>query len=191
MPSRKDRRKDRDANGLTPQQAAFVTEYLVDLNATQAAVRAGYSAKTARAQGSRLLMNADIAKAIETAKANRTERTGITADRVLSELERLAFSDVTHYVTDESGNLALAEGAPPDAMRAVSSLKRKVTTFDGDNSRTVVELEFKLWDKPGPLKLAGRHVGLFENTQKIEAGDSLSKLLMLGIKGAEKQPEKK
>lgn len=71
---------------LTPKQAAFVREYLVDLNATQAAIRAGYSPRTARAQGHRLLTDADIAAAIEAAQAERAERLQLTADDVLKGL---------------------------------------------------------------------------------------------------------
>lgn len=68
---------------LTPKQAAFVAEYLIDLNATQAAIRAGYSAKTADVQGPRLLGNVRIAAALAAAQTKRTERTEITQDWVL------------------------------------------------------------------------------------------------------------
>ncbi len=68
---------------MTPKQQRFVTEYLVDLNATQAAIRAGYSEKTARSQGQRLLTNVDIAMAIEAGQAKRSERTEVTQDYVL------------------------------------------------------------------------------------------------------------
>lgn len=75
---------------LTPKQEAFVHEYLVDLNATQAAIRAGYSPRTARAQGHRLLTDADIAAAIEAAQAERSERLRLTADDVLRGLHEEA-----------------------------------------------------------------------------------------------------
>ncbi|WP_375183503.1 terminase small subunit, partial [Marinobacter sp.] len=68
---------------LTPRQQRFVDEYLIDLNATQAATRAGYSAKTAASQGERLLRNVDVAAAIAAAKKARTERTEVDADYVL------------------------------------------------------------------------------------------------------------
>jgi phage terminase small subunit len=71
---------------LTPKQAQFVREYLIDLNATQAAIRTGYSAKTAYSQGQRLLRDVEIAKALAEAQAARSERTEITADMVLQEL---------------------------------------------------------------------------------------------------------
>ena len=75
---------------LTPKQARFVEEYLVDLNATQAAIRAGYSAKTAEVQGSRLLGNVKVAAAIREAQEARSERTGITQDEVIQGLKKEA-----------------------------------------------------------------------------------------------------
>ena len=71
---------------LTPKKQAFVREYLVDLNATQAAIRAGYSAKTARSQGQRLLTNADIQSHLEAAMQVRADRVEVTADQVLAKL---------------------------------------------------------------------------------------------------------
>ncbi len=76
---------------MTPRKARFVEEYLIDLNATNAAKRAGYSEKTANTQGSRLLADVDIATAITEARAARTQRNEITADQVLKELGLVAF----------------------------------------------------------------------------------------------------
>ena len=75
---------------LTPKRAAFVREYLIDLNATQAAIRAGYSPKTARAQGHRLLTDADIAAAVQEAQQNRAQDTGLSAQMVIDGLRREA-----------------------------------------------------------------------------------------------------
>lgn len=79
----------RDANGLNPKQARFVAEYLIDLNATQAAIRAGFSANGASVQGVRLLANAKICAAIEVGRAKAAEKAGITLDDHLSELARI------------------------------------------------------------------------------------------------------
>lgn len=76
---------------LTAKQQRFVEEYLIDLNATQAAIRAGYSPKTANEQGARLLANASVQEAIAKAMAERSRRTGISQDRVIQELARIAF----------------------------------------------------------------------------------------------------
>lgn len=144
---------------MNDKHQRFVDEYLIDRNATQAAIRAGYSPKTAKAQGSRLLTYADVREAVEVKTERASERAVITRERVLEELALLAFSDVGHYTFDDAGHVGLAEGAPPGARRAIASIKRRVNM--DENGNTVVDTELKLWDKPGPLKLAGKHVGLF------------------------------
>lgn len=145
---------------LEPREERFVHEYVVDLNATQAAIRAGYSP---RYNANRLMEKERITFAIERLKAQRLSRTGVDQDSVLHEMSLLAQSDISHYFVDDDGNLALAEGAPEGAMRAVQSVKKRITSRrDKDGATTVTrDIELKLWDKPTPLKLMGRHVGLF------------------------------
>lgn len=83
---------------MTPKQLKFVEEYLADANATQAAIRAGYSARTAEQQGSRLLSNVEVAAAIAEAQRQRSERTAITADRVLTEAWAMLTADPREVV---------------------------------------------------------------------------------------------
>src|SRR5579883_2368011 len=85
----------RSTTRMNPRQQRFVEEYLVDLNGYRAAVRAGYEEKWARHIASRLLRRPEIAQVVEKAKEERRERMRITADRVLAELARIAFADVT------------------------------------------------------------------------------------------------
>lgn len=151
--------------GLTPKQQRFVSEYLMDLNATQAAIRAGYSQKTADAIGRENLGKPLIGAAIEAEKAKRAERTEITADRVLEELGLLAFSNIDHYRINPDDTVALAPGAPAAAIRAVASIKRR-TIPQKSGVGPIKEVEIRLWDKPGPLKLAGQHVGILKD--KVE-----------------------
>lgn len=90
-----------DADGserLNPRQEAFVREYLIDLNATQAAIRAGYSAATADVQGPRLLGNVRVAAAIEAGKKARAKKTGITAEKVLQHLFEIATADPNELI---------------------------------------------------------------------------------------------
>jgi len=151
---------------LAAKQERFVAEFLVDLNATQAAVRAGYSPKTAQEQSSRLLSNVMVAEAVKQAMDKRALRTEITQDRVLHELAQLAFSNIEDYTLEPAlGTVKLRDGASPQAMRAVSAIKHKIIPFG--HGEFIHELELKLWDKPGTLKLAGRHVGLFPNTVEV------------------------
>lgn len=149
---------------LPPRRAAFVAEYLKDFNATQAAIRAGYSARTAQEISHDLLSNALVADAVARGKAQRLERVNVTADKVLQEMALLAESDVSHYIIDDYGQVELAEGAPDGAMRAIQSIKRRVRVLEDGTKEYNVEL--KLWDKPTPLRLLGRHVGIF--TDKLE-----------------------
>lgn len=149
---------------LTPRQAAFVAEYLIDLNGVQAAIRAGY-AENSTGEATRLLDNARVRAAIERGKAQRTARVNITQDTVLNEMATLALSDISHYVITDDGQVALAEGAPSNAMAAVQSIKRK-TTVKANGDR-VYDVEIRLWDKPAPLKLTGRHVGLFPDRVEL------------------------
>jgi phage terminase small subunit len=141
------------------RRTKFVAYYLSSLNATQAAIDAGYSVKTARQVASQLLTRIDVAKAIAAAKVTALTKVSITQDAVLLELKALAFSRIEDYAIDDAGNLIPAPGRPASVMAAISSLKRKTRVLpDGTVER---EVEFRLWDKPGSLKLAGRHVGLF------------------------------
>jgi phage terminase small subunit len=151
------------AKPLNPRHQRFVDEYLVDLNASAAYQRAGYKAKGNAAEVSaiRLLRNVQIQNAIAEGQKVRATRTGITQDRVLEELALLSFSDLDHYVVDDNGDVKLLSGAPDGAMRALQSIKRKIITRGtGENREVTREVEIKLWDKPGPLKLAGLHAGL-------------------------------
>jgi phage terminase small subunit len=151
---------------LPKRRAAFVAEYLIDLNGTQAAIRAGYSSATADVQASQLLRDLKVAEAIERAKAQRFARVNTTADSVLHEVSLLAQSCVEHYEVDDFGNLRAAEGAPEGAMRAVASVKKRIRHAK-DGSITY-EVEFRLWDKPGSLKLMGKHAGVAACFDKME-----------------------
>ena len=152
---------------LTPKQRLFVAEYLVDLNATQAAIRAGYSAKTAKVIGAENLTKPAIAEAIQAAQQERLKATGITADRVLSEIARLAFGDV-RKIFDESGRLLPVPSLPDEVAASVSSVK--VTSKQSPGSDPVdVEYvtEIKFWDKKGSLELLGRHLKLFTDKSEV------------------------
>lgn len=88
---------------MTERQSRFVEEYLIDLNATQAAIRAGYSEKSAYSQGERLLKNAEVRKAITAAAASRSERTQVDADYVLTKLKFLTEHCTTPGQVDPRG----------------------------------------------------------------------------------------
>lgn len=147
---------------LTPKQERFAQEYVVDLNATQAAIRAGYSEDTARAQASRLLLNVDIQAHVEKARKEQTQRTGVDADTILFELLRIARSDLGQAF-DDNGNLLPIKEIPEDVRRAISGVET-FEEFDGHGSERVKVGEtrkLKFWDKTRALELLGKHLGLY------------------------------
>lgn len=149
---------------LTPKQQRFVEEYLVDLNATQAAVRAGYSARTAHSMGPQLLANIGVAAAIAEGQLARSERVQLQSDDVLSELRAIVRSNVQHFRIGEYGEVQLADDAPPDAWRAVSSVKHKIRSDDNGVTR---EVELKLWDKNTAIANAMKHLGLLKDGANV------------------------
>lgn len=150
---------------LTDKQQRFVAEYLKDLNATQAAIRTGYSPKTAQEQGSRLLSNAMIAQAVSDGAAKRLDRAELTAVRVLEEMRRIAFSDI-QGLFDAAGNLKPIHELTPDQAAAIASIevvKKNVAAGDGQVD-TIHKI--KVWDKPKVLDMLGKHFGLL--IEKVE-----------------------
>ena len=95
-----------EGSAVTPRSIDFVDEYLVDLNATQAAIRAGYSEKTAYSIGQRLLKNVEVQKMIANRMEERSKRTEITQDRVLADIERIK-QDAMRKAFDKNGNEAM------------------------------------------------------------------------------------
>ena len=146
---------------LTPKQQRFVGEYLVDLNATQAAIRAGYSEKTARAIGCENLTKPDIQEAIAAAQRQLAEQPGITAKRVKQELARLAFSDV-RSLFDKGGSLRPIHELSDDEAAAVASLEVIIKNAQAGDGHTDTVHKVKVWDKTKSLELLGKHFGLFD-----------------------------
>jgi phage terminase small subunit len=142
---------------LTGKQKRFVDEYLIDLNATQAAVRAGYSAKTADQQGSRMLANVKVQQAIAERMAERSKRTGVNQDRVVLELAKIAFVKMTDIV-DSNGKIR--EDATEDDLSCIEGIKYKHSDTDTGYS---VEREVKIGSKLKALELLGKHLGMWND----------------------------
>ena len=152
---------------LTPKQQRFVEEYLVDLNGTQAAIRAGYSTQTAPQIASENLTKPNIAGAIDTAMAERSRRTGINGDRVLRELAKIGFVNATDVIAPDGSVMDIVAR---DDTAAIQSVKVKtIPTEEGE----IVEREVKLNDKLKALELMGRHLGLFNDKLQISGGVSV------------------
>jgi phage terminase small subunit len=169
------------AEDLTAKQQRFVAEYLIDLNATQAAIRAGYSQPTAYSIGHENLSKPEIAQAIAEAQAERAKRTEVTADRVLKELAKIGFSDIRRVFTP-AGELLPPTDMDDDTAACIASVEvvtRRVhgasdgmeeQAHGGALKRAGSEVEYihkiKAWDKLGALTQIGKHLGMF--TDKIE-----------------------
>lgn len=142
---------------LTEKQQRFVEEYLIDLNATQAAIRAGYSAKTANEQGCQNLAKLSIQQAIAEKMAERSKRTGINQDRIVLELAKIAFVKMTDIV-DEEGRIR--PDATDDDLSCIESVKYKESSsMNGDS----VEREVKISSKLKALELLGKHLGMWND----------------------------
>lgn len=169
------------AGKLNDRQQLFVNEYLVDSNATQAAIRAGYSKRTAEVTGFRLLRNDKVAAAIDARRAKLTKKLEITQERVLQELAAIGFAKTTDYVTvatERAQRLGIhpitgevvmlpdgweqyvkvidTKDLTPDKAAAVASIKQ------GRNG-----IEIKLHDKARALEMLGKHLGLFDGAAAL------------------------
>ena len=147
---------------MTKKQKRFVEEYLIDLNATQAAIRAGYKAKNGQRAseiGHELLKKTQVSEAISEAIAERSKRTGINADRVLLELARIAFVNADDVINAKDATLK--EDASRDDLAAIQSVKVKSFGEDG------VEREIKLADKLKALDMLGRHLAMWNDKLQL------------------------
>lgn len=149
---------------LTPKQERFVEEYLIDLNATQAAIRAGYSPKTAAEIGYENLNKPQIRAHVDAELAARSRRTGLNQDRVLRELARLAFVNPVDVIN--TNNATVNPSATEDDTAAILSIRVKTMSTDNGD---MVEREVRMADKLKALELLGKHLGMFSDKLKIDA----------------------
>lgn len=164
----------------TPKQRRFVEEYLIDLNATQAAIRAGYSKKTANEQGSRLLANVSVAAAVVEAQRARMERTEITQDMVLRELAVLGFTDMGTYLdlAGKHGAVLDWSALPEGATKAISEITQEIyTEGKGEDAGQVKRTKFKLYDKRAALVDIGRHLGMFKDRLELGADETMRDIM--------------
>jgi phage terminase small subunit len=161
---RKPNRKLTD--GLTERQAAFVREYLFDLNATAAYQRAGYKAASGRSAenaASRLLGNVGVQRGIQAGQQAKRARLQLAADQVIDEVRNLAFSDIGDILdfNGEQPKMKPANEIPAAARRCIASFKTKrYVEGKGDDAQVVEITEFKLWDKIAALNKLCAHLGI-------------------------------
>lgn len=148
---------------MTEKNKRFVEEYLIDLNATQAAIRAGYSPSTAGSIGNEILKKPEISKAIAHAMAERSKRTGVSQDRIVRELAKIAFSNLTDIVDPFDGSVI--QSADRDDLACIQSIKVK-------QSEDFTEREVRLADKMRALELLGKHLGMFKDRLEVSGLDA-------------------
>jgi len=168
------------ADVLTARQHRFVDEYLVDLNATQAAIRAGYSQKYAGQNADKLLKNTNIADAIQARRAKVSEKLEITQERVLQELAAIAFADATDYVNVEmeranewgihpiTGEVCWLPTGWRQYVKVIDTKdlpKQKRAALAGIK-QGLHGIEIKLHDKQRALEQLGKHLNLFSDESR-------------------------
>jgi phage terminase small subunit len=162
---------------VTPKQKRFVAEYLIDLNATKAAERAGYSAKTAYSQGQRLLKHVEVQKALEVKSEKVAAKLELSAEWVLGEIKKLAEANMMDYMTITPTGEAFVDFSK--LTREQAAAIQEITIDEtggggGDGRREKVQrTRFKLADKGLNLERLGRHLKLFTDKVEVSGMDGL------------------
>jgi len=167
---------------VNKRQRQFCEEYLIDLNATQAAIRAGYKEKFAHTNAPKLLQNTTIRTKIDELMQARSQRTEITQDRVLRELAIIAFSNAADYasviereaVMEVDGHQVklLDDDGNPILYRTVEPVLTETLTEDQKRALSVIKkgrdgFEVKPYDKVRALELLGKHLGMFQDKVEV------------------------
>lgn len=155
---------------LTRKQQRFVAEYLIDLNATQAAIRAGYAARWAEKNATRLTGNDGIREAITAGQAKQLTASDLSAARVLEELRRLALVDARSF-WDEQGNLKPFSQLTAEQGSALAGFEAIIKNAKAGDGQTDMIHKIKLWDKPRALEMLAKHFGLL--IDKVEHSGGL------------------
>lgn len=155
---------------LTDKQKIFCREYIVDLNATQAAIRAGYSEKTAKDIGCQNLAKLNIQTEIAELMENREERLDVSADNVVRELMNIAMSDIGAIFNDDGSIKPLSE-IPKDVRKAIAGIDvfEELEGRGKDQELIGFTKKVRLWDKNKALEMLGRHLKMF--TDKIQVNE--------------------
>lgn len=158
---------------LNDKQKRFCEEYVIDFNGTQAAIRAGYSAKTANRIASENLSKPVIQNYLTELKRRVAENNDGLIQKVINELVKVGFSNIQDYIT-VGNNVVDFTDIDSNKAAAISSVKKSVTTFGtDDNGGTKEVIEFKLWDKISALEKLGKHLGIFEKDNEQSKNNKL------------------
>lgn len=168
------------SDNLTAKQRMFVAEYLIDLNATQAAIRAGYSVKTARQMGEENLSKPDIQGAIQKAMEERAKRTQITQDAVLEKLWKICSDDIKNYLSFKTVKTVVErddDGKPIIDYKTVVDLKDSDDIDTWNISEVSLgrdgQFKFKTHCKDNALVQVGKHLGMFNDKMELDVKGTL------------------
>lgn len=173
----------------------FAYEYAIDLNGEQAAIRAGYSPKTARVQASRLLTRANVQEILAKLKEKQLGKLSHKAEDVLRELELMGFANMLDYIGVQSGGMAFVDLSKltREQAAAIQEITTEQFTIQGEKEdeedRVVTKVKFKLSDKRGSLELLGKHHKLFN--ERLDIGNQDGKPFEIVIRnvGPKLRPE--
>lgn len=165
----------RKASELTLKDQFFIVYYLENLDAQDAAIKAGYSKSVAKTRAYQWVSDSEIKPliyhAVRDAVAMRLKRLRITSDRVAVEMEKLAFSNAQDFYDDE-GNLIPPHKLPRDVASAITEVTEKITATDNGE---IKEIKYKTESKKGNLELLGKHLAMFtDRTDVISSDGSMS-----------------
>ena len=160
---------------LTPKRMRFVDEWLIDFNGKQAAIRAGYSAKTAEVTAAKLLRNAKVQAEIARRQKDLQKRTEVSQDRVVKELARIAFANIADYLHVETQTRTKDDGTEVTYQTVVFNETQELSA-DQRAALAVVKqsvngFELKMHDKIKALELLGRHIGMFNDKLSLSGAD--------------------
>ena len=159
--------------GLSDRQRFFCNEYLIDLNATQAAIRAGYSERTASEQATRLLGKVIIQNYISERQLAMQKRTEVTADKVIAELAKIGFANIKDFVNGGNSVLELKH-LESEKTAAVSKVKTTINELTGN-----ITTELTFHDKVSALEKLGRHLGVFEKDNGQRKNEALAPVIQV------------
>lgn len=178
---------------INEKQKRFADEYLIDLNATQAAIRAGYSAKTAEAAASRLLRNVNVSAYLQKKRDKLQDKTGITQERVLEEFAKIGFASITDYLEYKTmmREVGQSKGGDPIYDWAMSVIAKDSNEVDGSPIQEISigrdgTFKFKMYSKLDALEKLGRHLGMFEKQDGGEGPDKLNSRIEAMLTGLKK-----
>ena len=167
---------------LTEKQKRFADEYLIDLNATQAAIRAKYSQKTAEATAARLLRNVKVAEYIQRRQKNMQAKTEITQERVITELAKIGFANLTDFLDYETVQRVIDyKNGEPVIDWAMMVNAKDSSEVDGSAIQEVSisrdgTFKFKLYSKLDALEKIGRLLGLYDKSEQGNNEDKMEAL---------------